>query len=691
MLRDLAVTRYRNFGILAHVDAGKTTCAERVLLYTGRIRAPGEVHLGTTELDWTAEEKSHGITITAAVTTTYWAAHFGLNAGVKHRFNLIDTPGHVDFAVEVERSLRVLDGAVVLLDGSNGVEPQTESVWRQADFHRVPRIVFVNKMDKVGASFTACLQSLKERLGTNALAVQLPLGEEAEHRGVIDLLERRALVFHAHDDGQTYEVVEIPPALVEAVETARARLVEACSEWDEEVLAAFAEGRTEQVTAQALERALRIGTLKLEAVPVLCGSAYKNRGVQPLLDAVVAYLPSPVDSPPLHGTDPRTGKQQTLLPDDDAPLSALAFKLMTDKHLGNVTFLRVYSGTLRAGAQVLDATTGKRERVGRLLLMHANSHVDLEAAPAGVIAAAVGLKDVITGATLCDEGHPVVLGAMHFPEAVIELVLEPKSRVDQERLPVALRKLALEDPTLRLATDDETGQVLLKGMGELHLQIAIERLRSNHGVEVSTGEPKVAFRETVTRNARATYRLKKQNSGPGQFAEVTLEVGPLPRGKGFVFVDATTGAAIPKEFKPAIEKGVKGAMGRGARFPLVDVEVKLIDGLAHSHDSNALAFEIAGSLAFQQAAREAGVVTLEPVMAVEVLVPSASVGAVLGDLSARRGRVLAMTPRGPLQVVDARVPLAELYGYVGSLRGRSEGRGTVSMSLSHYDLAPAQK
>jgi elongation factor G len=675
----MLLSHFRNFGILAHVDAGKTTCTERVLLYTGRIREPGEVHLGNTEMDWTPQERKHGITITAAVTTTYWAPDSGLNAGVKHRFNLIDTPGHVDFAVEVERSLRVLDGAIVLLDASNGVEPQTESVWRQANHHRVPRIVFVNKMDKVGASFASCLESLREGLGANALAVQLPLGEESEHRGIIDLLHRQALSFS--DSGQTWQRVPIPDAEVPAVEKARAALVEACAEWDGSVLEAYLEGRASEVTAEALERALRIGTLEHEAVPVLCGSAYRNRGVQPLLDAVVSYLPSPVDAPKV-GTPPA---------DPNAPLCALAFKLMTEKRLGTVTFVRVYSGTLRAGTQVLDATTGKRERIGRLLLMHANSHVDLEEAPPGVIVGVVGLKDVRTGDTLCDEGHPLVLEAMHFPEPVVELVLEPKARADQERLSIALHKLALEDPSLKVSSDEETSQVLLKGMGELHLEIAVDKLHTDYGVEVTTGAPTVAYRETLARPAKATHRLKKQSGGPGQFAVVSLEVVPLPRGQGLKFVDASVGGGVPKEFRAAVEKGVRGALSRGVQFPLVDIEVRLLDGESHSHDSNALAFEIAGSLAFQQAAREAGTVVLEPVMAVEVLIPSASIGTVLGDLSARRGRVLGFEQRGPVQVVDARVPLAEMFGYVGSLRGRTEGRGSATMQLSHYDVAPAKK
>ncbi|MFT3843031.1 MAG: elongation factor G [Myxococcaceae bacterium] len=648
----------RNIGIIAHVDAGKTTLSERILYVSGRIRRTGEVHDRDTTLDWTPEERKHGITITAAATTVPWKDHF---------INLIDTPGHIDFSVEVERSLRVLDGAVVVLDAGNGVEPQTESVWRRADALGVPRIVFVNKMDRVGASFAQCLQSLEERLGVQPLVVQLPLGEEAGNLGVVDLVYRRLIHFDA-----TGKPIDRGPMGPEH-EVARRKLVERCAELDEGVMSAFVEGR--EVESTALQRAIRSGTLARTFVPVLCGSAYKHRGVQPLLDAVVAYLPSPSD----------VGN------DSGQPLSALVFKLMAHSQQGTLAYVRLYSGQLSPGSTVLNSRTGKRVRIGRVLRVHANHGADVERVDAGNLCAVTGLHEVETGDTLCDPSAPVTLKAISFPEPLVELALEPRSRTEQQALLSALRKMAEEDPTLKVGTEAETGRVVLRGMGELHLQICRERLAALK-LEVKASAPRVAYRETIRSTQRTTYRLKKQGGGPGQFAVVTLEVAPLPRDSGVRFVDQVRGGAISAEYVAGVEKGVKAALSRGvlSEFPVVDVEVRLLDGETHSHDSSAMAFEIAGSLACQQAVKAAQPCLLEPVMAVEVVVPEAFVGAVLADLGQRRGKVQAMGQRNRAMVVSAFVPLAELFGYVDALRSRSEGRGTVSMERSHYDFAPSR-
>jgi elongation factor G len=686
--RELPITRFRNLGILAHVDAGKTTVSERVLYYTGRVRKTGEVHLGNTQLDWTAEEKKHGITITAAATTCYWAPQSGSLAGLDHRVNLIDTPGHVDFTVEVERSLRVLDGAVVVLDAASGVEPQTETVWRQADRYHVPRIVFVNKLDKPGADFAACLVDLRERLAARPVPVQVPLGEGGAFAGVIDLVGDRALYFTDPRARDGFREGPVPEAAREAAARARAALVEACAEWDDEVLETYLAGR--DVAAADLERALRKGAIAGTLVPVLCGSAIKDKGVQMLLDAIINFLPSPADLPPVVGARPGSGEALSLPADAGAPLCALAFKVASDKHVGHLTYVRVYSGTLRAGSALLNATRGEAERAGRVLLMHANESEELDEAGAGVICAVVGLRGARTGDTLCAPERPIVLPAMALPEPVVELCLEPARSPDLEKLDLALRKLCSEDPSLRLSTDPETGRPLVKGMGELHLQILAERLESQHGVRVRLGRPRVAFRETLTRAASADVLYKKQNGGTGLYARVALEIAPRPRGAGFAWADATVGGSVPRAFVPWVEKGVRVALTRGklAGYPVEDVEVRLVDGAAHSKDSNGLAFETAGRLAFEEAASQAGPALLEPFMAVEISTPEAYLGDVIGDLNARRGQVRSIGERGGVKVVSALVALRSLFGYVDALRGRTQGRASASMSFERYDFAP---
>ncbi len=691
MARDLPLSQYRNIGVIAHIDAGKTTVSERILVFTGRLHKAGEVHDGGTALDWTVQEKQRGITITSAATTAFWAPLSGEQAGTRHRINLIDTPGHVDFAIEVERSLRVLDGAVAVFDAGNGVEPQSEAVWRQADRYKVPRIAFINKMDKVGADFAMSVESMRTQLGANAVAVQLPLGESEAYRGVIDVIRQRAYVYEDGSDGRAFATIAVPESHREALTAARSRLIEACADVDDAVLTKVIDGHPESVTEAELERALRKGTIARQLVPVLCGSAFKNKGVQMLLDAIVSYLPSPADLPAVVGHHPGSGEEVRFAADDNAPFSALAFKLMADKSAGNITFLRVYSGYVNSGASVRLGRTGHRERIGRLLLMHANQREEVMEASTGMIVAAIGLKDVRTGDTLTSLDTPVVLESMVFPDPVVELAVHPVTAADKDRLPEALRKLALEDPSLRIATDPESGETRLLGMGELHLEVVVDRLRTDHHVEARTGAPSVSYRETVKGRAEATYRHVKQDGGPGQFAVVTLRIAPLPRGTGFRFVDATRGGSVPKEYVPAVRKGVEGSLSRGllAGYPLVDLEVTLTDGAFHQKDSNAVAFEIAGSLAFQAAARQAGVQLLEPVMAVEVVTPEESVGSAIGDLNSRRGQILGLAERQHLRVVEAQVPLAELFGYVPNLRGLSHGRATATMRFGHYAAAPS--
>jgi elongation factor G len=690
--RDLPIERYRNIGIMAHIDAGKTTCTERVLYYTGKIHRIGEVHEGAATMDWMEQEQERGITITSAATTAFWVPMNGTFKDVKHRINIIDTPGHVDFTIEVERSLRVLDGAVCVFDGGNGVEPQSETVWRQADRYAVPRIAFMNKMDKIGADFQMCVQSMRDRLGTNPVPIQLPLGEEDKHRGVIDLIRMKAIVFDEESRGQRFEVVEIPAEFKAAAEEHRAKLIEAVADVDETIGEKFLMDDVGSITEEEIHRALRKGTLSFKLVPVLCGSAFKNKGIQQLLDAVVNYLPAPVDIPTKPGKHPdKPDVEVSFPPSDDAPFSALAFKLMSDKFVGNLTFIRVYSGTVASGASVYNSTRGKNERIGRLLLMHANQREDIPDVFSGVIAAVVGLRDTRTGDTLCDEKNPIELMKLNIPTPVISIAIEPKTKADQDKMAVGLQKLAMEDPSFRVNTDEESGQTLIHGMGELHLEIIVDRLKREHKVEANTGKPEVAYRESIKKpalNVEAKYI--KQTGGRGQYGHVVIDLEPNERGKGFEFVDDIKGGVIPKEFIPAVEKGIRDALGRGvlAGYPVVDVKVRLHFGSYHDVDSSAQAYEIAGSMAFQEAAKRAGIVLLEPIMDVEVVTPDQFMGDVIGDLNSRRGQVRGMHARGNAQVIQAYVPLANMFGYVTDLRSKTQGRAVSSMQFAHYEPVP---
>jgi len=690
--RDLPIERYRNIGIMAHIDAGKTTCTERVLYYTGKIHRIGEVHEGAATMDWMEQEQERGITITSAATTAFWVPMNGTFKDVKHRINIIDTPGHVDFTIEVERSLRVLDGAVCVFDGGNGVEPQSETVWRQADRYAVPRIAFMNKMDKIGADFQMCVQSMRDRLGTNPVPIQLPLGEEDKHRGVIDLIRMKAIVFDEESRGQRFEVVEIPAEFKAAAEEHRAKLIEAVADVDETIGEKCLMDDVGSITEEEIHRALRKGTLSFKLVPVLCGSAFKNKGIQQLLDAVVNYLPAPVDIPTKPGKHPdKPDVEVSFPPSDDAPFSALAFKLMSDKFVGNLTFIRVYSGTVASGASVYNSTRGKNERIGRLLLMHANQREDIPDVFSGVIAAVVGLRDTRTGDTLCDEKNPIELMKLNIPTPVISIAIEPKTKADQDKMAVGLQKLAMEDPSFRVNTDEESGQTLIHGMGELHLEIIVDRLKREHKVEANTGKPEVAYRESIKKpalNVEAKYI--KQTGGRGQYGHVVIDLEPNERGKGFEFVDDIKGGVIPKEFIPAVEKGIRDALGRGvlAGYPVVDVKVRLHFGSYHDVDSSAQAYEIAGSMAFQEAAKRAGIVLLEPIMDVEVVTPDQFMGDVIGDLNSRRGQVRGMHARGNAQVIQAYVPLANMFGYVTDLRSKTQGRAVSSMQFAHYEPVP---
>ncbi len=681
MPRQVPIERYRNIGIMAHIDAGKTTTTERILYYTGKTYKIGEVHEGTATMDWMEQEQERGITITAAATTTFWR---------DHRINIIDTPGHVDFTIEVERSLRVLDGAIAVFDAVAGVEPQSETVWRQADKYRVPRICFVNKMDRIGADFDRCVAMIRERLGANAVPVTLPIGVESDFKGVVDLVHDRGIVWHEETLGARFSYVEIPEELREEAREARTRLIEAAVELDDEAMMAYLEG--EEPDAETLIRCIRKGTIEGKLVPVLCGSAFKNKGVQPLLDAIVDYLPSPVDLPPVRGVDPKTGEEVLREPADDQPIAALAFKIMTDPFVGTLTFARVYAGTIRGGSYVWNSTKGKRERIGRILLMHANQREEVKEAYAGDIVAFVGLKDTTTGDTLCDPDRPVVLEKMEFPDPVIEVAVEPRTKADQEKLSAALQKLAQEDPSFRVGIDPETGQTIIKGMGELHLEIIVDRLRREFKVDCNVGQPMVAYRETITRDAEADYTHKKQTGGAGQFARVKILLHPAERGAGFVFDNKIVGGAIPKEFIPGVQKGIESAMQSGvlAGFPVVDVHVELVDGAYHEVDSSTMAFEIAGRAAFREAAQRARPILLEPVMKVEVVTPEEYMGDIIGDLNARRGQILGMEPRGNAQVIRALVPLAEMFGYVSTLRSLSQGRAQYTMQFDHYEPVPQQ-
>ena len=681
MARQHPIADYRNFGIMAHIDAGKTTTTERILYYTGKSHKIGEVHEGAATMDWMEQEQERGITITSAATTAYWNGK---------RLNIIDTPGHVDFTIEVERSLRVLDGAVVVLDGNQGVEPQTETVWRQGDKYKVPRIVFANKMDKTGADFYKCLDDIVKRLGAKPIAIQLPIGEESNFVGMVDLVIMKAYIWNNEALGAKFETIDIPADLVDKAKEYREKLVEAAVELDDEVLTAFLDGKEPDVPT--LKRMIRKAVLTGAFYPVLCGSAFKNKGVQPLLDAVVDYLPSPLDVPAIKGLNPDKDNEEIIRePKDDAPMSLLAFKIMDDPFVGTITFCRIYSGTLLSGTGAINSTKERKERIGRMLLMHANNREDIKEAFAGDIVALAGLKETRTGDTLCDPDHPVILEKMEFPEPVIEIAIEPKSKADQEKLGVALAKLAAEDPSFRVSTDQESGQTILKGMGELHLDIKVDILRRTYKVDANIGAPQVAFREKITKKAEVKYTHKKQTGGTGQFAEVSIIVEPNEPGAGYVFESKVVGGSVPKEYIPGVEKGLNSVMGSGvvAGFPVVDVKVSLVDGKYHDVDSSALAFEIAARAAFREALQKGKSVLLEPIMKVECVTPEDYTGSVIGDLNSRRGQIQGQDMRGNANVINAMVPLMNMFGYVNNLRSMSQGRATFTMQFDHYAEAPA--
>lgn len=687
MPRETPLDRYRNIGIMAHIDAGKTTTTERILYYTGKTYKIGEVHEGTTEMDWMEQEKERGITITSAATTTFWN---GMEKQFKpHRINIIDTPGHVDFTVEVERSLRVLDGAIAVYDGVAGVEPQTETVWRQADKYNVPRICFINKLDRVGADFFFCVNSIKERLGANAVPIQLPIGSEADFKGVVDLINNRAIIWTGDELGAKFEFQPIPDDLKDLAEEYRSKLVESAVECDDQLLEKYLNDG--EISVEELKRAIRKGTLEKKLFPVLCGAAFKNKGVQPLLDAVVDFLPSPIDIAHVRGIDPNTGEEIERKTDDNEPFSALAFKIMSDPYVGKLTFFRVYSGTLKKGSYIYNSTKGKKERIGRLLLMHANQREEIDEVNAGDIAATVGLKDTTTGDTLCDENKPIVLESMTFPEPVIDLAIEPLTRADQDKLGTALMKLAEEDPTFRVKTDHETGQTIISGMGELHLEIIVDRLKREFKVEANVGKPQVAYRETITGSAEVEGKYIKQTGGRGQYGHVWIRVKPNEPGKGYQFINSIVGGVIPKEYIPAVDKGIQEAMQTGvlAGYPVVDISVELFDGSYHEVDSSEMAFKIAASIAFKDACKKANPVLLEPIMDVEVVTPEDYMGDVVGDLNRRRGRILSMDQRGNARVIKAEVPLAEMFGYATDLRSFTQGRASYTMKFKHYEQVPA--
>ncbi len=679
MSRQIPLDRIRNIGIMAHIDAGKTTTTERVLFYTGINYKLGEVHDGTATMDWMVQEQERGITITSAATTCHWR---------DHRINIIDTPGHVDFTIEVERSLRVLDGAIGVFCSVGGVEPQTETVWRQADKYGVPRIAYVNKMDRVGADFFRVVKMIEDRLGARPLVIQLPVGSEDGFRGVVDLVRMKAILWDNENLGASFRETEIPPELETRAREHREAMLETLADCDDEIMTAYLQG--DPISDDRLVRAIRAAGLKLDVVPVLCGAAFRNKGVQPLLDAVVDYLPSPLDVPPIRGADPEDGREAVRPTSDEAPFSALAFKIMADPFVGTLTFFRVYSGTRSSGAFVHNASTGQRERLGRILKMHANKREEISEVHAGDIAAAVGLRSAKTGDTLCDEGDPIVLEAIEFPDPVIAIAIEPKSRDDQEKLGVSLQKLAREDPSFRVTVDQETGQTLLSGMGELHLEVIVDRLLREFKVDANVGKPQVAYKETVRRTVEQEGRFVRQSGGRGQFGHVFLRLEPQPTGSGFEFVNAIKGGVIPQEYVPAVENGVVQAMSNGglAGYPVVDVKVSLLDGSHHEVDSSEMAFTIAASMAFTAGLRRASPVLLEPVMDVEVVAPEEFMGDVIGDISGRRGKVLGMTSKGNAQVIESRVPLSRMFGYATDLRSRTQGRATYTMQFSRYEEVP---
>ncbi len=679
MARQTKIEDYRNIGIMAHIDAGKTTTTERILYYTGRSHKIGEVHDGAATMDWMEQEQERGITITSAATTAYWN---------DKRVNIIDTPGHVDFTIEVERSLRVLDGAVALLDANQGVEPQTETVWRQGDKYGVPRMFFVNKMDKIGADFFASVASIHKRLGAKTLVLQLPYGAESAFKGVIDLLHMKALVWDEETLGAAFHDEEIPADLLETAKEYREKLIETAVEMDEVALEAYLEGQEPDI--ETLKTLIRKGTCTSAFYPVLCGSAFKNKGVQPLLDAVIDYLPSPLDVPPIKGIDVRSGDEVVRKSSDSEPLSLLAFKIMDDPFVGTVTFCRIYSGKIESGMGIVNSTRDKKERVGRMLLMHANNREDIKEAYAGDILALAGLKEVRTGDTLCDSSKQVILERMEFPDPVIEIAIEPRSKADQEKLGIALSKLAAEDPSFRVSTDPESGQTILKGMGELHLDIKVDVLKRTYKVDANIGAPQVAYRETATRKSEVDYTHKKQTGGSGQFARVKLVIEPGESGAGFVFESKIVGGAVPKEYIPGVEKGLKSVLDSGvlAGFPVIDLKVSLVDGAYHEVDSSALAFEIASRAALREGLQKAGPKLLEPIMKVEVVSPEEYLGGIIGDLTSRRGQVQGQEMRGNATLLNALVPLANMFGYVNTLRSMSQGRAQFTMQFAHYAQVP---
>ena len=684
MAREYKIEDYRNFGIMAHIDAGKTTTTERILYYTGKSHKIGEVHDGAATMDWMEQEQERGITITSAATTTFWKGRDGR----VRRFYIIDTPGHVDFTIEVERSLRVLDGAIALLDSNAGVEPQTETVWRQAEKYRVPRMIFCNKMDKMGADFYRCLEMIKSRLGAIAVPMQLPIGAESDFKGVIDLIEMKALIWHNDELGAAWDVVDIPADMQAKAEEYREKMIEAAVEVDEAAMEAYLEG--EIPSNDKIRELIRKGTIEVRFHPVFCGTAFKNKGVQPLLDAVIDFLPSPIDVPPIKGIDAKTEAEIVRKADDNEPLAMLAFKIMNDPFVGSLTFARIYSGKLTKGVSLDNTVKGKKERIGRMLQMHANSREDIEEAYAGDIVALAGLKDTTTGDTLCDPAKPVILERMEFPEPVIQIAIEPKTKGDQEKMGLALHRLAAEDPSFRVKTDEESGQTIIAGMGELHLDIIVDRMRREFKVEANVGAPQVAYRETITRTHEQDYTHKKQTGGTGQFARVKIRFEPNSEGEEFKFESTIVGGAVPKEYIPGVEKGLLSVMGSGpfAGFPMIGVKATLIDGAFHDVDSSVLAFEIASRACFREAAPKLGVQLLEPIMKVEVVTPEDYVGNVIGALNSRRGQIQGQETRGISVVVNAMVPLANMFKYVDNLRSMSQGRAQYTMQFDHYEPVP---
>jgi elongation factor G len=676
--REFSLEMTRNIGIMAHIDAGKTTTTERILFYSGKIRKLGETHEGASQMDWMEQEQERGITITSAATTTQWK---------NHRINIIDTPGHVDFTVEVERSLRVLDGAVAVFCAKGGVEPQSETVWRQADKYKVPRMAYINKMDILGADFYHVVDMMKDRLGANVVPIQLPIGKEETFKGLVDLIHMNAVIYK-DDDGKEVEIVEIPADMLELAQEHREKMLEAASDFDEELMMKFLEG--EEISPEEIMAAIRKATVAVRMIPVLCGSSYKNKGVQPMLDAVVDFMPSPLDVPPITGIDPKTGEEVGRPPDDNGPFSALAFKIMTDPYVGKLAFFRVYSGVLNSGSYVYNSTKGKKERIGRILQMHANHREEIDMVYTGDIAAAVGLKDTTTGDTLCFENNQVILESMDFPEPVISVAIEPKTKAGQDKMGIALQKLAEEDPTFRTYTDQETGQTIISGMGELHLDIIVDRMLREFKVEANVGKPQVAYRETIRKAVRVEGKFARQSGGRGQYGHVWLELEPRQPGEGYEFVNKVVGGAIPKEYIAPVDQGIREAMENGvlAGYPVLDFRATLVDGSYHDVDSSEMAFKIAGSMAFKEGCRKADPVILEPIFKIEITVPEDYMGDVIGDLNSRRGRIEGMEPRGNAQVVRGFVPLSEMFGYATDLRSKTQGRGVYSYQFDHYEEVP---